>query len=59
MNPIYIIGYMGAGKSTLGRKLAEVLGFDFIDTDIFIESRFRERIVDMFNRIGEEKFRLK
>ena len=39
MNPIYIIGYMGAGKSTLGRKLAEVLGFDFIDTDIFIESR--------------------
>ena len=59
MNPIYIIGYMGAGKSTLGRKLAEVLGFDFIDTDIFIESRFRERIVDMFDRIGEEKFRLK
>ena len=40
---------MGAGKSTLGRKLAEVLGFDFIDTDIFIESRFRERIVDMFD----------
>lgn len=57
MMPIFIIGYMGAGKSTLGRKLAEELGCQFIDTDIFIENRFRERIVDMFGRIGEEAFR--
>lgn len=55
--PIFIIGYMGAGKSTLGRKLAEELGLQFIDTDIFIENRFRERIIDMFARIGEEAFR--
>lgn len=59
MNPIYIIGYMGAGKSTLGRKLAERLGLSFIDTDIFIENRFRERIVDLFERIGEPNFRLR
>lgn len=57
MNPIYIVGYMGAGKSTLGRKLALELGLGFIDTDIFIENRFRERIVDMFASIGEESFR--
>lgn len=57
MNPIFIIGYMGAGKSTFGRKLASALGLNFIDTDIFIENRFRERIADMFIRIGEEAFR--
>lgn len=57
MKPIFIIGYMGAGKSTLGRKLAEQLDWQFIDTDIFIENRFRERIVDMYLRIGEEAFR--
>ncbi len=57
MKPIFIIGYMGAGKSTLGRKLAHALGLNFIDTDIFIENRFRERIADMFVRIGEEVFR--
>lgn len=57
MRPIFIVGYMGSGKSTLGRKLAQELALDFIDTDIFIENRFRERIADMFVRIGEEAFR--
>lgn len=57
MKPIFIVGYMGAGKSTLGRRLADALGLTFIDTDIFIENRFRERIADMFLRIGEEAFR--
>lgn len=57
MNPIFIIGYMGAGKSTFGRKLASALALNFIDTDIFIENRFRERIADMFVRIGEDAFR--
>lgn len=57
MKPIFLVGYMGSGKSTLGRKLADELSLGFIDTDIFIENRFRERIVDMFVRIGEENFR--
>ncbi|MDO4692586.1 MAG: shikimate kinase [Porphyromonadaceae bacterium] len=57
MNPIFLIGYMGAGKSTIGRKLADELGWSFIDTDIFIEARFRERICDMFTSVGEEVFR--
>lgn len=59
MMPIFLVGYMGAGKSTIGRKLAQELGLQFIDTDTFIENRFRERIADMFVRIGEEAFRLK
>ena len=36
--PIFIVGYMGSGKSTVGRKMADVLGWRFIDTDFFIEN---------------------
>ncbi len=57
MKAIYLVGYMGAGKSTVGRKLAEKLGFDFIDTDIFLENRFRRRVIDMFAEVGEASFR--
>lgn len=57
MKPIFLIGYMGAGKSTIGRKLADELGWSFIDTDIFIEARFRQRVCDMFASVGEEVFR--
>ncbi|MFC4666011.1 shikimate kinase [Falsiporphyromonas endometrii] len=55
--PIFIIGYMGSGKSTIGRKLADELNFNFIDTDFFIENRFRQRVQDMFKTVGEETFR--
>ena len=48
---------MGSGKSTIGRRLAECLQLRFIDTDTFIETRFRQRVVDMFAREGEEVFR--
>lgn len=57
MNPIFLIGYMGSGKSTIGRKLASELGLQFIDTDIFIEARFRQRVGDMFDTVGETVFR--
>jgi len=55
--PIFLIGFMGSGKSTIGRRLAECLQLRFIDTDTFIETRFRQRVVDMFAREGEEVFR--
>ncbi|SJZ95717.1 shikimate kinase [Porphyromonas crevioricanis] len=55
--PIYLVGYMGSGKSTVGRYLADILGFRFIDTDFFIENRFRQRVQDMFASVGEEVFR--
>lgn len=56
---IYLIGYMSAGKSTVGRMLAELLGYEFVDTDIYIESRFRQRVSDLFRQHGEEYFRQK
>lgn len=57
MRPIFLVGYMGSGKSTLGRKLADELGLGFIDTDIFLENRFRQRVIDMFETVGEDAFR--
>ncbi|MBM3186561.1 MAG: shikimate kinase, partial [Bacteroidetes bacterium] len=34
---IFLIGYMGSGKSTLGKKLADNINYDFIDSDLWIE----------------------
>ncbi len=54
---IFIVGYMGSGKSTVGRKMADMLGWKFIDTDFFIENRFRKRVADIFPDEGEAVFR--
>lgn len=54
---IFLLGFMGSGKSTVGRQLAQELGWQFVDTDIFIETRFRQRITDMFAAVGEASFR--
>ena len=56
-DPIFLVGFMGSGKSTIGRHLAEALGWRFIDTDVFVETRFRQRITDMFAEHGEAVFR--
>src|SRR5690554_1676282 len=56
---IYIIGYMGCGKSTLGRKLACYAGLQFIDMDHYIESRNCKTVPQIFAEEGEEAFRHK
>jgi shikimate kinase len=57
MQRIYLIGYMGAGKTTLGRALAEVMGLQFVDLDDFIEHRFHKTIREIFVDSGEAGFR--
>ncbi len=57
MQRIFLIGYMGAGKTTLGRLLAQKMNLDFIDLDHFIEARYRKKISDLFAEKGEEEFR--
>ncbi len=57
MNRVFLIGYMGSGKTTIGRLLAEQLGFSFIDLDTYIENRFQKKVRDIFAQQGEEKFR--
>jgi len=54
---IYLIGYMGSGKSTLGRGLAEALGLSWIDLDTEIESRYKISITNFFRKYGEDSFR--
>lgn len=55
---IYLTGYMGSGKSTIGNKLATKLGFLFIDLDNLIENKYRITIPDIFSRYDENAFRL-
>ncbi len=57
MAPIFLIGYMGSGKTTIGRALALRYGLEHIDLDWRIEQRFRCKISDMFAEIGEDGFR--
>lgn len=57
MTRIFLIGYMGAGKTTLGRALARSLGLQFIDLDCYIEERYRKTISQIFAEKGEEEFR--
>jgi shikimate kinase len=54
---IYLIGMMGAGKSSVGRPLAEALGYRFIDADEVIEAAAGRSIAAVFDTDGEEGFR--
>lgn len=57
MKPIFLIGYMGCGKSTLGRALSRATGMQFIDLDSYIENRFHATISELFADKGEDEFR--
>lgn len=54
---IYLIGYMGSGKSTLGISLAEALCISWLDLDAEIETRYKISITDFFSKYGETAFR--
>lgn len=54
---IFLIGYRGSGKSTVGRLLAAKLGWHFVDADDEIESRVGQSIVEIFACEGESGFR--
>lgn len=56
---VFLVGYMGAGKSSVGAALAKALNFRFIDTDDWIEARCCKTITQIFNDLGEEEFRAK
>lgn len=55
--PVVLIGLMGAGKSTVGRRLASVMGRDFIDADDAIEDAAQRSISEIFAEFGEAYFR--
>lgn len=53
----FLVGYMGCGKSTLGRRLARRLGVPFVDTDALVEQREGASVADVFRYEGEQRFR--
>ena len=57
MTRIILIGYMGAGKTTVGKALAKALGVTFYDLDWYIETRMRRTVKQIFDQEGEEGFR--
>ena len=54
---IYLIGYMGCGKSTIGRKIARFAHLDFADTDTLVERSEGSAVADIITYQGEEYFR--
>jgi shikimate kinase / 3-dehydroquinate synthase len=54
---VVLVGFMGAGKSTIGRRLAELLERSFVDSDSLLEERLGEPIASIFERDGEQAFR--
>ncbi len=54
---IVLVGLMGAGKSTIGKRVAQMLGVNFIDADTEIEAVSRMTIPELFERYGEAEFR--
>ena len=55
--PIVLVGLMGVGKSTIGRRLAQRLGLPFIDSDSAIEEAAGASAADVFDRYGEDDYR--
>lgn len=57
MKSIYLVGFMGSGKSTIGRLLAEKLNLNYLDTDEEIELKAQKKIKEIFAEDGESVFR--
>ena len=54
---IFLVGFMGSGKSTVGRRLAGRLGYSFIDMDARLEGEHAMTINEIFEKLGEKAFR--
>ncbi len=57
MKRIFLTGYMGAGKTTIGKDLSKRMGLSFIDLDLYIESRYLKSVPQLFAEKGEAAFR--
>ena len=55
---VFLVGYAGSGKSSLGKRLARRLGVRFVDTDKLVEQSEGASIADIFHNEGEEYFRI-
>ncbi|MDR3651771.1 MAG: shikimate kinase [Paludibacter sp.] len=58
MKRVFLIGYMGSGKTTIGKLLAKELGYNFVDMDTHIEEKHFKTVSQIFSEIGESEFRI-
>jgi len=56
-SPIFLIGFMGAGKTTVGRELARLLDYAFLDLDELIARQVGKSVQEIFAELGEAEFR--
>lgn len=56
-SPVFLVGFMGSGKTTVGKALARLLSRDFFDLDQLIESSSGKTIAEIFRDLGEPEFR--
>lgn len=56
---MYLIGFMGSGKSTYGKQLASNIGYSFVDLDLLFEKEYHTTVFDFFENHSEEEFREK
>ena len=57
MERIFIVGYMGVGKTTVGKHLSKRLDLEFIDLDVYIQNKYHATIPQLFDTKGEDGFR--
>ena len=57
MNRIYIVGYMGAGKTTAAKRIANRLGWEVADTDALFEEKYKISVDDFFQKYDEPLYR--
>lgn len=54
---IYLVGFMGSGKTTVGKKLSQIIGYEFVDMDKLFEKRYKISIPSFFEKYDELLFR--
>jgi len=57
MKRLFLVGYMGSGKTTIGKALSKKMNLNFTDTDWFMEQRYHKTIRELFETFGEARFR--
>jgi shikimate kinase len=57
LSQVVLVGFMGSGKTAVGERLAELLGWQFVDSDVEVEGRLNLRVREVFAQLGEPVFR--